>query len=174
MEEEVQEASTKKTAIKWGVINGLISIIFFVVVDFAGQAGNQALSWIGGVIFLVLLILAHREFKSDGDGYMSFGQGLGIGTLIALVSSLISRVFTFVYVSFINTNFIDAIREKQIEAMEESGQTQAQIDQAMPFVDMFTSPAAMLIMGILMGVLFGFIISLIVTIFTKNQDPEAI
>ena len=172
--EEATQPTIKSTAVKWGVINGLISIIFFVVVDFAGQAGNQALSWIGGVIFLVLLILAHREFKSDGDGYMSFGQGLGIGTLIALISSLISSVFTFVYVSFINTNFIDAIREKQIEAMEESGQTQAQIDQAMPFVDMFTSPAAMLIMGILMGVLFGFIISLIVTIFTKNQDPEAI
>ena len=174
MEEEVQEASTKSVSIKWGMINGLISIIFFVVVDFAGQAGNQALSWIGGVIFLVLLIFAHKEFKNDGDGYMSFGQGLGIGTLVALISSLISSVFTFIYVSFINTNFIDAIREKSIADMEAKGQSQAQIDQAMPFVEMFTSPAAMLIMGVLMGVLFGFIISLIVTIFTKNQDPEAI
>lgn len=172
--EEVQEASTKSTAVKWGMINGLISIIFFVIVDFIGQAGNQSLSWIGGVIFLGLLIFAHREFKSEGDGYMSFGQGLGIGTLIALISSLISSVFTFIYVSFINTNFIETLRELQIAKMEESGQSQAQIDQAMPFVDMFTSPGAMLIMGILMGVLFGFIISLIVTIFTKNQDPETI
>lgn len=172
--EEVQEASTKSTSVKWGMINGLISIIFFVIVDFSGQAGNQSLSWIGGVIFLVLLIFAHREFKNEGDGYMSFGQGLGIGTLIALISSLISSVFTFIYVSFINTNFIDAIRDKSIADMEESGQSQAQIDQAMPFVEMFTSPAALLIMGILMGVLFGFIISLIVTIFTKNQDPELI
>ena len=105
---------------------------------------------------------------------MSFGQGLGLGTLIAVISSIISSVFTFIYVSFINTNFIDAIREKSIADMEESGQSQAQIDQAMPFVEMFTSPAAMLIIGILFGVFFGFIISLLVTIFTKNQDPEAI
>ena len=172
--EEATQPTIKSTAVKWGVINGLISIIFFVVVDFAGQAGNQAVSWLGGVIFLVLVILAHREFKNEGDGFMSFGQGLGLGTLIAVISSIISSVFTFIYVSFINTNFIDAIREKSIADMEESGQSQAQIDQAMPFVEMFTSPAAMLIIGILFGVFFGFIISLLVTIFTKNQDPEAI
>lgn len=172
--EEATQPTIKSTAIKWGLINGLISIIFFVVVDFAGQAGNQSLSWVGGIIFLVLLVFAHREFKNDGDGYMSFGQGLGLGTLIAVVSSAISSVFTFIYVSFINTNFIDTIRERSIADMEESGQSQAQIDQAMPFVEMFTSPAALLIMGILMGVLFGFIISLVVTIFTKNQDPELV
>ena len=76
--------------------------------------------------------------------------------------------------SFINTNFTEALREKSIADMEASGQSQAQIDQAMPFVEMFISPAALLIMGILMGVLFGFIISLLVTIFTKNQDPELV
>ena len=105
---------------------------------------------------------------------MSFGQGLGIGTLIAVISSFISSIFTFIYVSFINTNMIDAIREKSIADMEESGRSQAEIDQAMPFVEMFTSPTAMLIMGVLMGILFGFIASLLVTIFTKNQDPEAV
>lgn len=172
--EETSQPTVKSTAIKWGLINGLISIIFFVIVDFAGMAGNQSLSWIGLVIFVILLFLAQKEFKNEGDGYMSFGQGLGIGTLIALISSLISSVFTFVYVSFINTNMIDAIREKSIADMEEAGRSQAEIDQAMPFVEMFTSPAAMLIMGILMGVFFGFIASLLVTIFTKNQDPETI
>ena len=166
--------STKSISVKWGMINGFISIIFFVLVDFAGMAGNQALNWVGGLIFLILLVLAHREFKSEGDGYMSFGQGLGIGTLIALISSIISSVFTFIYVSFINDNFIEAIREKSIADMEKAGQSDAQIDQAMQFVEMFTSPVALLIMGILMGVFFGFIVSLIVTIFTKNQDPEAI
>lgn len=172
--EERTQPTVKSTSVKWGLINGLIAIIFFVIVDFAGQAGNQSLSWIGLVIFLILLILAHKEFKSEGDGYMSFGQGLGIGTLIAIISSVISSVFTFIYVSFINTNMIDAIREKSIADMEAQGQSQAQIDQAMPFVEMFTSPVAMLVMGVLMGVLFGFIVSLIVTIFTKNQNPEAI
>ena len=127
--EEATHPTVKSTAVKWGMINGLISIIFFVVVDFAGQAGNQALSWIGGVIFLALLVFAHREFKNDGDGYMSFGQGLGIGTLIAVVSSILSSVFTFIYVSFINTNFTEALREKSIADMEASGQSQAQIDQ---------------------------------------------
>lgn len=172
--ESTTQPTVKSISTKWGLINGLLSIIFFVIIDFSGMAGNQSLSWIGIAIFIALLVLAHKEFKNEGDGYMSFGQGLGIGTLIAVVSSLISSVFTYIYVSFINPNMIEVILEKSISDMEKAGRSQAEIDQAMPYVEMFTSPTAMLLMGIFIGILFGFIASLLVTIFTKNQDPETI
>ena len=172
--EETTQPTVKSIATKWGLINGLIGIIFFVIVDFAGMAGNQALSWVGVIIFAVLLVLAHKEFKAEGDGFLSFGQGLGIGTLIAVISSTMSSAFTFFYVSFINPNMIETIRDRSIAEMEESGNSQAEIDQAMPFLEMFISPVAMTIIGLLAGIFFGFIASLLVTIFTKNQDPEAI
>lgn len=172
--EATDQPTVKSISTKWGLINGLLSIIFFVIIDFSGMAGNQSLSWIGVGIFIALLVLAHKEFKNEGNGYMSFGQGLGIGTLIAVISSLISSVFTYVYVSFINPNMIEVIREKSMADLEKAGSSQAEIDQAMPYVEMFTSPTAMLLMGIFIGILFGFIASLLVTIFTKNQDPETI
>jgi len=170
--EENDAPTTKSVAKKWGIINGLISIAFFIIIDVTGQAGNQALSWVGYVIFGVIVFLAHKEFKSEGDGYMSYGQGLGIGTLAMVFSSLISSVFFFIYVSFVSTSFIEAIKENQIISMQEDGMSDAEIDQAMGFTEFFMTPVAMTVMGFIFAIFFGFIVSLLVSIFTKNQAPE--
>ncbi len=164
--------SIKSVAIKWGLINGVIGIASFIIYDMLGVIGESWVSFIGSAIFIVILVLAHNEFKKEGNGYMSYGQGLGLGTLTSLIASIISGIFMFVYMSFINTALQSMMLDKQIQSMEESGQPQSQIDQAMPFLEMTTSPTAMLIFSIVFGVFFGFIIALIVSIFTKNQEPE--
>lgn len=173
MNEATEQSTVKSISIKWGAISGLIGIILFVILDFTGQVNGPA-RWVGVVVTLVLTYLAHKEFKDEGDGYLSFGQGLGIGTLMALIASLINSVFVYVYASFINSNFIEAAKEQAVMDMEQQGQTDAQIEQAMSFMEWMFSPMAMAIMGILFGVFFGFIVSVLVTIFTKNQNPEAI
>jgi uncharacterized membrane protein len=103
---------------------------------------------------------------------MSYGKGLGIGTLVAVVSSVISSIFFFIYISFINTEFVSAIKENQIIEMEKRGMSAAEIDQAMSFSESFMSPVALTIFGFIGGILVAFIISLLVTIFTKKSNPE--
>ena len=103
---------------------------------------------------------------------MSYGQGLGIGTLTMVISSVISSAFFFIYVSFVSTSFIDTIKENQIMSMQEQGMSDAEIDQAMGFSEFFMSPVAMTLIGLITAIFIGFIISLLVTIFTKNPDPE--
>lgn len=169
--EENDGPTVKSISIKWGLIGGFIGIIFFVILDFAGMSFSSV-RWVGLVIPFVLMYLAHREFKNEGDGYLSYGQGLGIGTLYSLVGSIVQSIFTYIYVSFVNTNYISQAREYTIMQWEEQGMSQDQIDQATPFMETMNSPMAMLIMGIIMGVFVGFIIALIVSIFTKNQAPE--
>ncbi len=163
--------TVKSISIKWGAIGGLIGIIFFIILDFSDLSFSPV-RWAGLVFPFILIFLAHKEFKKEGNGFMSYGQGLGIGSLYSLVGSIIQSVFTFIYVSFVNTNYITLARENTIIQWEEQGMSQDQIDQATPFMEAMTSPMAMLIMGIVIGVFFGFLISLIVSIFTKNQDPE--
>lgn len=172
--EESTQPTTKSVSIKWGAIGGLIGIIYFLILDFTGQSQNQPLQYVGMIFTVLFIFLAHKEYKDDGDGFMSYSKGLGIGTLYSLISSGISSVFVFIYVSFINPQMIETARENAMRGMEESGQSQSQIDQAMPFVEMMTSPVAFLVMGIFFGVFFGFIISLLVSIFTKNAQPESI
>jgi hypothetical protein len=170
--EENEAPTLRSVAFKWGLISGIISIALFIIYDILGLIGESWVSVIGLVVFFVIVFMAHGEFKKEGDGYMRYGQGLGLGTLTALISGVISSVFTFLYVSFINTEIPAMLLEKQIQSMEDSGQPQAQIDQSMPFLEMTTTPLAMLIFGVVFGVFFGFLVSLVASIFTKNQAPE--
>lgn len=170
--QETKDVSLRSVAIKYGLIAGLVGIIFFVVIDFAGQSGNQSLSWIGLIFTAVIMFLAHKEFIRDGDGYMNYGQGLGLGTLMSLISSVLSSIFTFVYIKFVNPAFLENTKAAQIAAMEERGMSDAEIEQALKMSESFSGPTAILIFGIIMGVFFGFIISLVVSAITKKTRPE--
>ncbi len=170
--EESSNVSNKSVALKYGLISGLVGIIFFLVLDFLGQGTNRGLTWIGIVFSAVIMFLAHKEFIKDGDGYMSYKQGLGIGTLMSVVGSSINAVFMFVYIKFINTSFVDVIREQQIMEMEKRGMKDAEIEQAMKIAEMFIGPVAMAIFSIIFGILFGFILALIISAFTKKVNPE--
>jgi len=174
--EETQDVSKKSVVIKYGTISGLVGIILFIIQDFAGIAGNQEYSWLSTIISVLIvgtfIFLAQKEYINGGDGFMSYGEGLGIGTLMSLVSGIISSIFTFIYISYVNPAFLDNIREQQVIAMEEQGMSDAQIDQAMKMAETFTSPIAMAIFGILWAVFIGFVVSLLVSAFTKKSRPE--
>lgn len=170
--EETKDVSMKSVALKYGLINGLVGVIFFLIVDFAGLSGNQSVSWFGLIFTAVIMFLAQKEFIRDGDGYMNYGQGLGLGTLMSLVSAIISSIFVYIYVSFVNTAFVENIRQQQVVAMEEQGMSDTQIEQAMKMSENFTGPTAMLIFGIIFGVFFGFLISLLISAITKKTRPE--
>ena len=82
MEETATPAGDKRSVgIKYGLISTVVGIVFFLVLRFAGQ--NPFVFKYGWVVSLlstiVLLYLAHKEYKSDNNGFMSYGEGIGIG-----------------------------------------------------------------------------------------------
>jgi hypothetical protein len=172
MSEEHELPTTKSIGIKYGLVSGLLGIIFFILIDVTGNAGNQTIQWLGLLITAAVVFLAHREYKNLGDGYMEYKQGVGIGAWIGLVGAIISNIVTYIYISFINTEYISFIRDQQRMAMEEQGMSDAQIDQAMDMSESFTSAEALVIFGLVFGVLFTVIIALIVAAITKNSRPE--
>lgn len=171
-ESQVDKVSVKQVASKWGLISGIIGIAIFLITVFGGLMGNQAISWLSYIPIIIIIVLAHKEFKNQGNGFMSYGQGLGIGTLIALISSLISSAFFYIYVKFIDSGFVQMMQDKQVEAMQDKGMSQEQIDQAMTMASKFMTPEIMVVFGVLGTVFFGFILSLIISAFTKNSNPE--
>jgi len=165
--------TTRSVGVRYGIIGGLVSIAYFLVLTTAGVDMSQGVGrWAGMIITIVIIYLAHKYFKDNGDGFMSFGQGVGIGFWIGLVSAVISSFFTYIYAKFIDESFIAGIREKAISDMEAKGQTQEQIDAAMKFVDMFTNAEAILFFGLFFGVLITVVVALIIAIFTQKPQPE--
>ncbi len=173
-QQEVTESVTTRSAgVRYGLISAIISIALFLVMSVTKMDMQGPGRWLGIPIGIILIVLAHKYYKDNGDGFMSYGQGIGIAFWMALVSSAISSVFTYIYVKFVDTGFVDMMKDQQIQAMEEQGMSDAQIDQAMSFSSVFFTPEAMLIMGLIMGIIVTVIIALIVTIFTQKSAPEA-
>jgi hypothetical protein len=172
-EQTSEVATTRSAGIRYGVISGIIGVFYFVGLAVAGVDMQGPAQYLGILVTIAMLFLAHKYYKDNGDGFMTYGQGIGIAFWMGLVSSIISSIFTFVYVSFIDTNFIENIKNVQMEKMQEQGMSDAQVEQAMQFSAFFFTPTAMLLMGLIMGVIITVIVGLIVTIFTQKRDPQA-
>jgi hypothetical protein len=173
---ETQNAlpTTKSVGIRYGAIMGVIAVAVFLIMIVSDIDLNGPAKWVSYPIYIVMIVLAHKYFKDNGDGYMTFGQGVGIAFWMSLISSAISSLFTYIYVKFIDTNFIEAMKEKQIEQFEKQGMSDAQIDQAMKITAYFMNPEVFLIMGMVFGVIGIVITSLIVTAFTQKKNPQPV
>ncbi|MEO5978530.1 MAG: DUF4199 domain-containing protein [Chryseolinea sp.] len=175
MEETPQNFTVRAVGIRYGMIYGVIGIVYFLIFTLAELDMQSGIGrWGTSLIALVIVFLAHKFYKDNGDGYMNYGQGIGIGFWMGLVASVLSSVFTYIYVKFIDESFIQAIRDKAIEDMQAKGQSDDQIEMAMKFVNMFTTPEAILGVGLFFGILILVVISLIISIFTQKPRPEAI
>ncbi len=172
MEEENEQVTVKQVAIKWGLILGIISIVLFLTIYFGGLMGESWAGWIGPIFTIAIIYLAHKEFKEMGNGYMSYGQGLGLGTLTATISGAISSIFVYVYIKFINQDYLVELIDITRAQMEEEDMGDDQVEMAMEMTEKFMTAEMMLVMGLVGAIFIGFIGSLIVSAITKNNDPS--
>lgn len=163
-----QKVTPMSVGIKYGAISGLAGIaLFLVAVMMSINPFQGAFNWIGIGISIALLVLAHKNFKDNGDGFMSYGQGFGIGFWYTIASSLLSLVVMYVYMNFIDTAAMENVFQEQAMKMEEAGQSEEAIEVAMEWTRKLFWAFA--IGG---SIFFGIIIALVVTIFTQKKNAE--
>lgn len=170
MEDKV---TVKQIGLRWGLITGLIFIVYGMILQFLNldMQTMQYLSYLNYLILIVVVVLAHKAFKEGGDGFMTLGQGLGLGMLIVLISSVISSIFSYIYLKFIDDSMLAKIKDAQLEQYEKMGMSDAQIDQAMEMASTFSTPEMIMIIGIVVMAIIGFILVLIISLFTKKANP---
>lgn len=167
-----QKVTIPSVAIRYGLFVGLVSVIYSFILAMMDEIMNRNLGAVSYLFLITGMVLAMKYFKTHNDGYMSYGQGLGIGTLMALVSGLISSTFMYIYSSFVDPGMMERVMELQRIEMENQGMDDARIDQAMEVSAKFTSPEMLVIFGTLGFVIVGFIIALVVSAIMKNSRPE--
>jgi hypothetical protein len=168
METTANALTVRGVGVKFGLISAGISIFFFLVLVLTGMnAFDNKWNWLGLVISVIILVLAHKQFKDNGDGFMSYGQGVGIGFWIAVVSLIIAGGFTFIYVNFIESTAMDAFYDAQRTGMEEKGMGDDQINMAISWTQKLFWP-----IYFVFGLFFGVLVAVIVSIFTQKKNPQ--
>ncbi|WP_207436369.1 DUF4199 domain-containing protein [Sabulibacter ruber] len=167
-----QTVTPGSVGVRYGIITGFISVLYSLILFITDLNTNPVLSNLSLLILLGGIIMAYVYFKKENMGFMSYGQGLGIGTLLSAISGLLSGIFVYIYVEFIDTGLVERMRNIQIEKMEEQGLSDEQIEQAMAMAEKFTGPLMMLVVTIIASAFFGFVFSLIVAAIMKRNRPE--
>ncbi|RIJ34129.1 DUF4199 domain-containing protein [Pontibacter oryzae] len=164
--------SVGSVALKWGFIFALIGVIFSLILMVSGLAENR---WISSLAYLILIagiVIGMKNFKEQNHGYMSYGQGLGLGSIISAIFGFLSGTFSWLYIEFVDPSYMTRIFEKQREEMIRKGLSDEQIDAGMAMAENFQGPVAMILGATVITLIVGFILSLIISAVMKNARPE--
>ncbi len=167
-QEETSEVSTRDVGIRYGLYSAGIAIVLFLVPALIGQNPFQGVwNWIGVPVTIALFVFGHKYFKDEGDGFMSFGQGVGIGFWISLIGTVLGGGFVYVYITFIDPVPFDLFLEETRFNMEEQGTPEEGIEMAMTWTKNLFWP-----IYAVAGIVGGVVLAMIVSIFTQKKTAE--
>nr|GFD21199.1 hypothetical protein [Tanacetum cinerariifolium] len=157
---------------RYGLLTGLVGIVISLVLNMSHME-QSPVKWLSVVVLIGGIILGQKAYKQANGQFMSYGEGLGVGVIVSGVSAVLSAVFSYIYVTFIDPEMTARILDKARADMEARGtMTDAQIDQAMHFTSMFVQGPALVGVALVGGIVMGLLVSLITAAILKNPKPE--
>lgn len=166
----------KKVSLNYGIIFGVVSILVSVVIYAMGKHYDQ--DWItrspGLIAMIVIIFLGIKKYRELNNGFLKMGEALKTGIGIALIGAIISLIYTFIFLNYIEPDYMNKMMEIQEEALIERFPdfTDEQIESQMEMVKKFSTPIMTTAMALIVSLFFGFIISLISGFILKKSDEE--
>lgn len=168
MEEQVSPA---RVALKFGLLTSLGIIILTTLLNVTGLALNKTLANSVYIVLIVGLVLALKDLRNENKGWLTYGQGLGLGLLVSAIVGLLVSTFSMFYHQFIDSSLLQQQLDTVRLEMESKGMEQAQIDSSMSVVEKMMSPGLLFVMGVFGFLLSGLIFSLIISAILKKDKP---
>lgn len=132
---EENKIKTGKFSLQFGVIAGLIGVVFGVMLYSMELHYEQ--TWVTTLVdFLIITtftIIAVSQFKKANGGLLSLKEGLKIGTGVGLIFGILSILYFAILTNVIEPDYMDKVNEiSRVKAFEANPKlTQEQWDQGM-------------------------------------------
>ena len=169
----------KKTILRFGFISGIfllgISLVAYVLFikksdDFDTR---EIIGYASIVLSLVFVFIGIKYFRDKmNNGYLSFGQGMKLGTLITLFPSVLFGVWSLVYAYVLDPDFNDKYFNSQIEEMRKSlpaDEFAVKAKEMESFRDLSSNPLFAFGLMFITVFLIGLIITIISTFILKRK-----
>ncbi|MDY7393719.1 DUF4199 domain-containing protein [Aureibaculum sp. 2210JD6-5] len=163
---------TKQVALNYGLILGVLGIIqgltFYAIGNAYGNEWYKAV--ISIAITIVVIVLGIKEYKKRNNGFLTLGQGLKTGVGIALIASIISAIYIFIFAKFIEPDFVENIIEIQRQKfMENPNMSEEMMDNigenTRKYFYLFTIGYIFIA-----SIFIGFVVSLIASLVMKRTE----
>jgi len=168
---ENKPVSVWKGTINVALMLALVLIIYSLILYFLDQTFNRALGSLSFIILIAGLVLGIRSFRDDSrGGVLTYGQGVGAGTVISLYAGIISAIFGIIQFTLIDPDLIEKMYTFMEEQMIAQGRLpESLIEQQMVFMKKIMTPVTTPLFGIISNVFYGVLISLVVSIFFRRE-----
>jgi len=162
-------------AIKWGGIMAIGIIIMTLVFHVLGLSepdnsmGSVLTTLLSYAISIGALVMGILAYKKANDDYLTIGNGIVQGLLIALIGGLLIAIFSFVYYSFVDPALLERMKEA---SLSQSTGDENQDEMMESMMDIMFSPASLAGITVFMKLCLGFFVGLIAGAVFKNESPN--
>jgi len=175
MENQVQENKWQIIA-KFGLIYALLSVGLSLVSFITGT--QMSLKYLNSLAnFLIVFGTMYMWMKAIkmelNGGFISYGQAFISGILISVAASVLLAIYFYVYLTFIDVDFVENMTIESKRQLIESGASEDEIEAQMKVMSYVKSPWVMTFGGFLGNFFYGFVASLIMAFFVKREDPDS-
>ena len=168
------QVNSKQFIVNNGILLGVASIVLSLILYATGNhlTPHWSVSLISAALFIGLIVFGTKKFKEANGGFMSWGQGVKVGVGIAVLAGLIITIYQYVFMNFIEPEYMAQMMEIQNQGFIDGGMTEEQIEAANKMGESFRSPFMVAAMGIIMYAIGGFIVSAITSAIMKKSEEE--
>ena len=167
-----------KPGVKFGLICSGASILWALLLYITGLNHIDS-AWIFNILSIGIPVLfvsmAIKEVRmTTGGGYIQFNTAFGVSFKVTAINSILSSLFTIVYLQVIDPTFMDFIMQKQVNKMQEMGMGEEQIQKMVDQTAKWQTPSMMFMWTLVGTFVIGVLVSLIMSAILKKPDPEEI
>lgn len=160
-------------SVKYALVMSVASIGVSLL-GFMSGTGTTSGAWgiLNYAIIIACCLLAMRSRRNDmQEGYISYGQALGTGTMVALLAAILIAAYQLIYQKYIDPEFYERLITETKRRLIERETPEEQMEITINALRKMQSPV-LLYFSTAFGIFFmGFIFSLILAIFVKKSDP---
>ncbi|MEX2335781.1 MAG: DUF4199 domain-containing protein [Fulvivirga sp.] len=150
----MRKQTIEAIGLKYGIYSAAAYILFFFLMQLLGL---EHLYWARALNYIFLfagIILGIKEYKKKHSRSFAYMNGIGVGMIVSVVSTLIFAVFITIYLDVIDPEFMAAIKKNQM-----FGQ----------YLNPYIAGAAIFLEGTLSGAVTAFIL---MPYFKRNHKDE--
>lgn len=177
---ETKNVNFLSIALRNGILLGLASVAFTVllyITDFLYTDNTllAIITWLINIaISVVFIVMAVEQYKKANEGFLSIGEAIKVGVLVAVIAGVIGAIYQVIYTTVIDPNYYEKVVEVAMKKMSgiTSNFTEEQMEEFQN--KMYSSKpsiASSFSLSIVFSAIGGLIISAIVGAIKKKERP---
>lgn len=172
---ETKQTEAKPFVLNYGLLLGILSVIVGAVMYVTDAYLNPSFiySIISFLILITVITLGIKAYKQENGGFLSLGEALKVGIGVAVIGGIISAIWSYILMNFIEPDFMIQTMEASRDKMMENNpdMTPDQMEKALEMGASFNSPWIIMAVSLIGNLFFGLVISLIAGLVMKRESP---